>query len=213
MSCLENISKCSLDSIPSPSLKIQIIDRKVCLRCKCKTLLGIVSKPLKTKSLLTTLSNVLLLNLKQTFSPIIWIFIEGEGDGIESRLHFKKFPLYMYSWKFLKSFIWLTGFNNQFQKTLWIITNYLTKKQAKNILSVSTLFHSKKYAQYRYESNFEWKGKSQLESVKDSNFRLRTPKKTFSTDQKWTLTFYFMSPTNVSKRATKFWFSGVKLVL
>ena len=29
--------------------------------------------------------------LKQTFPPIIWIFIEGEGDGIESRLPFKIF--------------------------------------------------------------------------------------------------------------------------
>ena len=35
--------------------------------------------------MLTTLSNVLPLHLKQTFSPIIWIFIEAsesEGDGI-----------------------------------------------------------------------------------------------------------------------------------
>ena len=29
---VEKILKCSLDSIPSPSLKIQIMDRKVCLR-------------------------------------------------------------------------------------------------------------------------------------------------------------------------------------
>ena len=34
-------------------------------------------------------SNVLPLHLKQTFPPIIWIFIKGEGDGIESRLPFK----------------------------------------------------------------------------------------------------------------------------
>ena len=39
----------------------------------------------------TTPSNVLPLHLKQTFPPIIWIFIEGEGDGIESRLPFKIF--------------------------------------------------------------------------------------------------------------------------
>ena len=31
-------------------------------------------------------SNVLPLHLKQTFPPIIWIFTEGKGDGIESRL-------------------------------------------------------------------------------------------------------------------------------
>ena len=43
---------------------------------------GDVNKLLK-KSLLTTTSNVLPLNLKQTFLPMIWIFTEGEGDGIE----------------------------------------------------------------------------------------------------------------------------------
>ena len=34
--------------------------------------------------------NTQLLHLKQTFQPIIWIFTEAEGDGIESRLLFKK---------------------------------------------------------------------------------------------------------------------------
>ena len=43
---VEKILKGSLDSIqsPSPSVKIQIISGKVCLRCKGKTLLGIVNK-------------------------------------------------------------------------------------------------------------------------------------------------------------------------
>ena len=41
-----------------------------------------VNKHLKTKSLLTTPSNVLPLHRKQTFPPIIWIFTEGEGDGM-----------------------------------------------------------------------------------------------------------------------------------
>ena len=36
-------------------------------------------------------SNVLPLRLKQTVLPIIWIFTEGEGDEIESRLPFKIF--------------------------------------------------------------------------------------------------------------------------
>jgi hypothetical protein len=36
-------------------------------------------------------SNVLPLRLKQTFLPIIQIFTEGEGDGIEFRLPFKIF--------------------------------------------------------------------------------------------------------------------------
>ena len=31
--------------------------------------------------------------LKQTFPPTIWIFIEGEVDGIESRLPFKIFSI------------------------------------------------------------------------------------------------------------------------
>jgi len=57
----ENIFKGSLDSISSTSssVKIQIIAGKVCLRCKGKTLLGVVNKLLKTKSLLTSPSNVL----------------------------------------------------------------------------------------------------------------------------------------------------------
>ena len=63
---VENILKASLDSIPSlsPSVKIQIIGGKVCLRCKGKTLLGVVKKLLKTKSLLTSPSNVLPYYLK-----------------------------------------------------------------------------------------------------------------------------------------------------
>ena len=46
---VEKILKGSLDSIPSPSpsVKIQIMGRKVCLRCEDKTLLGIVNKLLK----------------------------------------------------------------------------------------------------------------------------------------------------------------------
>ena len=70
---VEKILKGSLNSFssPSPSLKIQIMGGKVCLRCKGKTLLGIVNKLLKIKSLLTMSSNVLPLNLKQTFPPVI----------------------------------------------------------------------------------------------------------------------------------------------
>ena len=47
---VEKIWKGSLDLIPSPSpsVKIQIMGGKVCLRCEGKTLLGIVSKLLKT---------------------------------------------------------------------------------------------------------------------------------------------------------------------
>ena len=61
-----------LDSIlsPSPSENIQIMGGKVCLRCKGKTMLGIVDKFLKTNSLLTSSSNVWPYYLKQIFSPI-----------------------------------------------------------------------------------------------------------------------------------------------
>ena len=57
---VENILKGSLDSIPShsPSVRIQIMGRKVCFKCKGKTLLGLVNKLLKTKSLLTSPNNV-----------------------------------------------------------------------------------------------------------------------------------------------------------
>jgi hypothetical protein len=41
-------------------VKIQIMGGKVCLRYKGKTLLGIVDKFLKTKSLMTSPSNALL---------------------------------------------------------------------------------------------------------------------------------------------------------
>ena len=63
---VEKILKGSLDSIPSPlpSVKIQIMGGKVCLRCKSKTLLGVVNKLLKTKSLLTSPSNALPYYLK-----------------------------------------------------------------------------------------------------------------------------------------------------
>ena len=44
-----------------PSVKIGIMGGKVCLRCKGKTLLGVVNKLLKTKSLLTSPSMVCLI--------------------------------------------------------------------------------------------------------------------------------------------------------
>ena len=79
---VENILKDSLDSIPSPSpsVKIQIMGKKVCLRCKGKTLQDVFKKLLKTRSLL-------IYYLKKTFLSNVLIFMEGEGDdGIESRL-------------------------------------------------------------------------------------------------------------------------------
>ena len=54
-------------------------------------MVGDVNKLFFFKSLLTMPSNVLPLHLKQTFLPIIWIFTEGEGDRIKSRLPIKTF--------------------------------------------------------------------------------------------------------------------------
>ena len=67
-------------------MKIQIIGCESLLLEK--TLLGDVNKLFVYKSLMTTHSNVLPLHLKQTFTAIILIFTEGEGDGIETRLSF-----------------------------------------------------------------------------------------------------------------------------
>ena len=63
----ETVEK-SLDLSQSPSLlvKIQIIGRKVCLRCKGKTFLGDVNKLFVFKSFLTMPSNVLPLYHKHT---------------------------------------------------------------------------------------------------------------------------------------------------
>ena len=63
---VEKILKGILNSIPSssPSVKIQIMGGKICLRCKGKTLLGIVNKLLKIKSLVTSPINVLPYSLK-----------------------------------------------------------------------------------------------------------------------------------------------------
>ena len=55
---VEKILKGSLNSIPSPSVKIQIMGGNVWLSCKGKALFGIVDNFLKIKSLLTSPSNV-----------------------------------------------------------------------------------------------------------------------------------------------------------
>ena len=82
---VERIIKGSLDLIPSPSpsVKIQIIGGKVCLKC------WVMSTNFLYSKVCWQCSKNLPLNLKHTFPPIIWIFTVGEGDGIESRLPFK----------------------------------------------------------------------------------------------------------------------------
>ena len=58
---VKNILKGSLNLIPStsPSVKIQIMEGKVCLECKGTTLLGVVTKLLKTKDLLTAMFSLI----------------------------------------------------------------------------------------------------------------------------------------------------------
>ena len=46
---VEKILKGSLDSTPLASVRIQTMGGKVCLRCKGKTLLGVVNQLLRTK--------------------------------------------------------------------------------------------------------------------------------------------------------------------
>ena len=93
---VEKILKGSLDSIPSPSHlgKIQIMGRKIYLKCKGKILLGVVDKLLKTKRLLKTPSNVLPLYVKQTFLPIICIYTKGDRMGWNPGYLLKSFLLY-----------------------------------------------------------------------------------------------------------------------
>jgi len=76
---VEKILKGRLDSIPlpSPSVKIQIMGGKVCLRCKGKSLLGIVNKHLRTNNL-TSPSNAL---PQVNFPANNLNFSEDEGDG------------------------------------------------------------------------------------------------------------------------------------
>ena len=67
---VKKILKGSLDPIPSPStsVKIQVMDGKVCLRCKGKTLLDAINKFLKTKRLLTSPNNFFALLPQVKFS-------------------------------------------------------------------------------------------------------------------------------------------------
>ena len=55
---VEKIIKGSMDSIASPSYSVKMMGGKVCLMCKGKTLLGVVSNLLETKGLLKSPRNV-----------------------------------------------------------------------------------------------------------------------------------------------------------
>ena len=90
---VENILKGSLDSISSPSMKIQIIVGKVCLSLEGKTLLDIANNFFAFKSLLTTSSNVLPLHLScQKFEFYLKVKVIGSDPGYL----IKSFLLYRY---------------------------------------------------------------------------------------------------------------------
>ena len=79
---------------PSPSEKIQVMVGKVCLKCKGKTLLGIVNKFLKTKSLLTAMFCLIASSkfCRQWFEFSLKVKVMGSN------------PVYL-----LKSFLFLEG--------------------------------------------------------------------------------------------------------
>ena len=108
-------------------------------------MLGDVNKLFVFKSVLTTASNVLLLQLKQIFLPIIWIFTEGEGGGIKSRLPFKIFStrLFYFKWNsvnFLAKlcfgciftvFVEFPDCSADVHSTIWLQQHVTTKKRVK----------------------------------------------------------------------------------
>ena len=68
-------------------MKIQIIDGKVCLLWKGKTLLGICQQTFENKKFIEITQQYLYYYLKENFLPIISIFTLGKGNGIDFRLY------------------------------------------------------------------------------------------------------------------------------
>ena len=81
---VKKILKGSLDSIssPSPSVKIQIWAKKFAWSVKAKHCWALLTNYCIQKFV----DNIQQWFAFTPFLPIIWIFTEGEGDGIESRL-------------------------------------------------------------------------------------------------------------------------------
>ena len=79
------------------------------------------------------------LHLKQTFLPIIWIFIEGEGYGIKSRLSFKIFST-LFRANFLS--IFFSSFFPLF--IVWALSEKkgIWKKKKKNLLEKICLYRN-----------------------------------------------------------------------
>ena len=123
---VEQILKDNLDFTPSPSpspsVKIQIMGEKFCLSWKGKTLLGVVNKLLKTKTLLISASNILSyylicfkpghfvvkisLNLNTNIDNPQPKSCQYEYSALYAKLnrgHYNEFPLQQYSRKCQKT--------------------------------------------------------------------------------------------------------------
>ena len=104
--------------IPSPSVKFQILGGKVYLRCKGKTLLGVVNNLLKTKSLLTSPSNVLPHYLK--YFPLQFEFsLKVIAIGWKHSYLLKNFLLYSVCFYFIENEQWMDFFWQNHIKIEW----------------------------------------------------------------------------------------------
>ena len=101
------------------------------------------------KILLTMPSNVLPLHLKRTFPSMIWIFTEGEGDGIKSRLPFKIFSTLLKIWSALAlDYHFRFGFLDRFE--IYVICILLKIKSPQPILPYCTNCSGREGARKKY---------------------------------------------------------------
>ena len=94
---VKKIKENSLDLIPSPSVKIQIMGGKVCLRCKGKYWRAYSHQNFENIKFVDINQQCFALLPQVNFPAKIWIFTEG--DGIKSRLSsFTKSLLLYFPW-------------------------------------------------------------------------------------------------------------------
>ena len=119
---------------------------------------GNKAKLLNTKSLLTTPSNGLPLHLKQTFPPINWIFTEGEGDGIKSRLpffYFTKFNKDIIYSVFCECSTWNFKNNVHPQNTIWVFWKWIDLNR-KHFQKYCPKFDKMAQGLFTKQHNFFW---------------------------------------------------------
>ena len=110
---------------------------------------GDVNKHFALKSLLTTASNILPLHLKHSFPLIIWIFTEGEGDEIESRLPIKSFFHARFSWRIVRwSFLNIEHLFGKITNPSWynqlLCNELMTRFNSNHVCGIVFLFSSSK---------------------------------------------------------------------